>query len=102
LVKAKKNLILGLAGQWETTAAVADSLERMVRYGYPEDYYAALGDKIDQLSLADISSLAGRILHPENLTWIVVGDCSKLKGRLGAQELGELRQMNPDGEPEEL
>ncbi len=45
LQTAKDGLMLTLAGQWETAAAVAGSIGEIVRFAFPDDYYATFADR---------------------------------------------------------
>ena len=46
-------------------------------YNYPE----SLVEKYNGLSLDDLS-MTKEVLHPEKLTWIIIGDAEKIKAEL--------------------
>jgi len=83
---AKNSIVLGLPGQWETMGAVLGSLEEMVQYGLPDDYFRKYPGLVQKLSIADLSKAAVKTVHPESLTWIVVGDRAQIEPRI--RELG--------------
>jgi len=83
---AKNNIVLGLPGQWETMGAVLGSLEEIVEYGLPDDYYQKYPGLVQKLTIADLSKAAAKTVHPESLTWIIVGDRAKIEPKI--KELG--------------
>lgn len=83
---AKNNIVLGLPGQWETMGAVLGSLEEIVEYGLPDDYYQKYPGLVQKLTIADLSKAAAKTVHPESVTWIIVGDRAKIEPKI--KELG--------------
>ncbi len=98
LSKAKDNQTLTLAGQWETANAVAGSLMDIVRYGLPEDYYATFPTKVRALNVGNVSS-AAKVIHPDKLIWVIVGDRAKIEAGIRELNLGELKYLDADGKP---
>ncbi len=99
LEKAKKNETLQLPGAWETIAEVASSIAEIVRYRLPEDYFQVYPDKISALDLPDVEQAAKEVIHPNQLTWVVVGDRSKIESGLRDLGLGELHLIDTEGKP---
>jgi len=96
LNKTKLNEILSMPGSWETGNAVAGSLAEMVRFGYPKNYYDEYSSKINSLSLEDMANSAKRILNPNKMDWVVVGDRSEVEA--GLNKLGmEVKIIDVDG-----
>jgi zinc protease len=96
---AKNALVLTLPGQWETMAAVGGSLQQMVAYGLPDDYFDTYSAKVGALGVADIARAAKASVHPESVVWVVVGDRQKIEPGLKALGLGEIRLLDTDGKP---
>jgi zinc protease len=99
LAKAKDSQTLTLAGQWETANAVGGSLQEMVRFGLPEDWFATFPGRVRALSTADLSAAGRQVLHPDRLTWVVVGDREKIEAGIRELNLGEIRYLDADGRP---
>jgi zinc protease len=99
LSKAQKNRTLTLPGAWEANGRVLGSIEEIVLYGLPEDYFTALPAKIRALKTSDLSNVATKTIHPDQLIWFVVGDRSKIEA--GIKELGwaDLQILDTDGNP---
>jgi len=96
LNKIKLNKILRMPGSWETGNAIAGSLGEMVRYGYPKDYYDTYASKITSLSLEDMDKAARRVVNPDKIDWVVVGDRAEVEA--GLNQLGmEVKLIDVDG-----
>ena len=96
LTKVKLNQTQSLAGSWETNNSVGNSLVEMVKFNLPQDYFEKYSSKVKNLNLDDIQNAAAKVLHPDNLIWIVVTDASKEESNI--KEIGyELRHIDGDG-----
>ena len=95
--RAKDKSTLTLAGRWETANAVADSLEEMVRFGLPDDYWNSYPDKVRALSDSQISEAATDVVQPEGMVWVVVGDRAKIEEGIRSLGYGEIILMDADG-----
>ncbi len=96
LKKIKLNKTLSLPGKWETIRSVSGSLSDLVRFNFPLDFYDKYPAMIKNLSLDQIRNAAKRVLKPESLVWVVVGDKAKI-GK-GLSELGyEIKYIDVDG-----
>jgi zinc protease len=99
LQKVQNSMTLELPGSWETNAAVAFSIGDMVRFGLPDDYYETYSKKVRALTLSDLAEAAKIVVHPSNLTWVVVGDRSKIESGIRELNFGEVRFLDSDGNP---
>lgn len=99
LDKIKKNRILRLPGSWETANAVGGTLAEMVRYGLPDDYPMTYAGKIRSLNLDQIKSAAKKVIHPDNLVWVVVGDLEKIEAGIRELGFGEIHLIDTEGNP---
>ena len=99
LAQAQKNETLSLPRKWETDEAVASSLGQIVEFGLPDDYFATYPEKVRGLSLANVSQAAQKVLHPDQVIWVVVGDRSKIEPSLRDLVWGEIQFLDTDGNP---
>jgi len=99
LEKAQKGETLTLPGRWERMSAVGTSIGQIVRYGLDDDYFEKFAGRVDALTLKDISDVAHRILHPDRMVWVVVGDRAKIEAGIRALNLGTLHLIDSDGNP---
>jgi len=93
---ARHNLTLSLPGRWETGGAVAGSLAESAIYDLSDDYWSTYAARVNALDQADAQRAAVRVVRPESLTWVIVGDRAKVQAPL--QALGfEVRKIDADG-----
>jgi zinc protease len=98
-VKVQTNQTLQLPGSWETMASVGGSISQIVQYGFADDYYQTYPNKIRALKLADAQAAAKKVVHPDNLVWVVVGDRAKIEAGVRELGFGEIRLIDADGNP---
>ncbi len=99
LAKVTDQNTLTLPGRWETNGAVMASLIEMTRFDLPDDYWDTFADAVRGVGLSDVSAQADRVLQPDNLVWIVVGDRVRIEEKIRALGLGEMRFLDADGNP---
>jgi zinc protease len=97
LGKTKKQQVLELAGKWETMGAVSGSIDEIVRYGLPDDYFNTYTEKVKALDLPKLQQAAETVLHPDRMVWVVVGDLAKIEPGIRELNLGEIRYIDADG-----
>ena len=102
LAKAQANLTLSLPGQWETIGALGGSIEEIVRFDLPHDYYTTFSSKVRELQIADLSTAAKETIQPEKLVWVVVGDRAKIEAGIRELNLGPLQFLDADGKPAQM
>ena len=95
--KVKNNQVLELPGSWETMGAVSGSIGNLVRFGYPDDYYQTYAGKVKALQLAQVAGAAKKIVHPDHLVWVVVGDRAKIEAGVRELNYGELQLIDAEG-----
>jgi zinc protease len=99
LASVQDNETLSLPGSRETQAEVGDSINTLVQFGLPDDYYSTMAGKIRALKPADVAAAAKIIVHPDNLIWVVVGDRAKIEAGVKELNLGEIHYVDADGKP---
>ena len=48
--------------------------------GFPEDFLERYRDRVEAVSLEDVRAVAGRFLHPDAMSMVVVGEDAALAG----------------------
>ena len=99
LAQTKNRKTLSLPGRWETANAVLGSLAEMVQFGYPNDYWDTYSDNVRALKLETISAAATAEIKPDRMIWVVVGDLEKIEAGIRALNLGDVMQVDADGNP---
>ncbi len=97
LATAQKNQTLSLPGQWETIGAVGGSLNEIVTFGLPDDYFSTYPRKVRALTVSDLTKAAQKAVHPDQLVWVVVGDRSKIESSIRELGWGEIQLLDVDG-----
>jgi zinc protease len=88
---------LTLPGRFESSAAVEQAVAEMVRFGFPDDYWETYPDRMRSQTVATIVRAATEVLHPDRLTWVVVGDRSKIEAGIRAANFGPIHFVDADG-----
>ena len=96
--KVKADQINGLPGSYETARAVMGAIGSIVRYDRPDDYVVRNAEQIRTLTTADVND-AIKAIDPDALTWVVVGDLSKIEADVRALKLGKVTVIDADGKP---
>jgi len=99
LDKVQKQKTLELAGRWETMRAVNSSIDEIVRFHLPDDYYQAYTAKIRSLDLAKLKAASEELVHPKQLVWVVVGDRAKVEPGLRQLGFSQVKLIDTDGNP---
>jgi zinc protease len=94
---AKASQVLQLPGQWETMGAVEGSLDEIVQYGLPDDYYQKYPTRVRQLTLEEVAKAAKKTVHPEDVQWVVVGDRAKIEPKIRELGFTEVHLIDADG-----
>jgi zinc protease len=99
LAMAKSNLTQTLPGLWETNASVGDAIGEIVQFRLTPDYYSTYAGKVKALSVSSLNAAAVKVVHPESLVWVIVGDREKIEKGIRELGLGEVRVLDADGNP---
>ena len=92
--KAKSYYIGHFPLSLETTSQVSSLLSSMLFYGLGEDYPERFLSKIRGLTARQINPVIARVLFPENLVTVVVGNEQALKQ---LEKMGEVEQVLNEG-----
>ncbi|HVF97089.1 MAG TPA: pitrilysin family protein [Flavisolibacter sp.] len=89
--KVQQNAVLQLPGGWETNAAVLGALEEQVKYNRGDDYWDKYAGRLRSMTVKDIQGAATKVIKPEQMVWIVVGDRAKIEKDIRDLNLGEVQ-----------
>ena len=95
--KDKENQVLQLPGSWETMRAVNGSLGELITYNLPDDYFKKYPSMVESLQLSQVQDAAKKMIHPDNLVWVVVGDRSKIEDGIKSLGFDEVHFLDADG-----
>jgi predicted Zn-dependent peptidase len=97
--KIKDNDIRRMPGQYETAQSVLNAVETIVKFDRPDDYVQTLKGRIEAQKDADVEAAAREVIHPDRLTWVIVGDLSRIEKPVRALKLGAVHVIDADGNP---
>ena len=82
----------------ETAGAVMDTLDTIVSYGHPDNWIELYNQQVTAFTPAQAAAAAKHI-DPQALTWVIVGDLSKIEQPVRSLNLGEVTVVDADGKP---
>jgi zinc protease len=97
LKDAQDNATLGLPGAFETSSQLSSAYSTILQYQLPENYYNTFTEKALSLTPEQANALAARMIMPDKLVWVVVGDMGKIEKSVRDLKLGEVRKIDVDG-----
>ncbi|UHQ23612.1 insulinase family protein [Lysobacter sp. 5GHs7-4] len=98
VVKIRASNTLSLPGAYETANAVLGQIAGNLRYGRPDDYIVQYKARNDAMTPA-LAQAAAKTIDPAAVTWVVVGDLSKIEQPIRELKLGEVQVLDADGKP---
>src|SRR6478735_1204166 len=99
IAKIKVNDVRSLPGSYETAGSVLGALTGNALYHRPDDYVSTLTARTEAQTDANVRAAAQEIIKPDALTWVIVGDLSKIEQPVRALNLGAIQVVDADGKP---
>ncbi len=90
-----RNQTMRLPGSFETLDSLTNAAIRMLTLGRSEDYYANYARNVRALSDADLNRAGAKVVHPDEVVWIIVGDLKKVEAGIRELNLGEIVKLEP-------
>jgi len=97
--KIKLGDVRSMPGQYQTTGAVLGALAGIIQYDRPDDYVRTLKTRIEAQTDAAVQAAAVEVIRPDALTWVIVGDLARIEAPVRKLGIGEVRVLDPDGNP---
>ncbi|MDA8526752.1 insulinase family protein, partial [Gammaproteobacteria bacterium] len=94
LAKGKASKTLRLPGQYETLGALKGGVSDIVTYNRDLDYLNQLPGLLDEPSLEDVHAMAQKYIKPDQWTWLIVGDLSKIEEPVRNLNLGTVTVLD--------
>jgi zinc protease len=95
--KEQTSVILSIPGNWQTNTGIMEFLYSSIAFNRGLDYPDNYSTIIQNLKLSDIQNAAAKIVKPQNLTWLIVGDRQKIEAGIRELNLGPVKILNADG-----
>jgi zinc protease len=97
LALAKESILMAMPGRFESVADVTGAIADLVTYDLPLDHYATRPARIEAVTAADVTRLAGELMAPEDMTLVVVGDKAKLAPQVDELGFGPFEERDAYG-----
>jgi zinc protease len=94
LDRAKDNILNSFLFRYDTREKVLSERERLEFYGYPADYLESYKAALEKVTLADLSAVAKKYIHPDKLAVLVVGNGPEIKPGLDELKLGPVQAVD--------
>ena len=96
LARAKNYVSLRFPNAFEATGDISRRLEDALVYKLPDDYFAKYVQNIQAVTAADVQRVAQKIIKPDHLAVVVVGDLKAIEPGIRALNLGPIKVMTID------
>jgi len=90
-----------LPAGFSSNASVLQALADNARYGRADDYVTRLKSQLLAVDTGSAQTALKRVLRPDALTWVIVGDLSKIEAPVRALNLGPVAVIDGDGRPQD-
>jgi zinc protease len=88
LQRAKDGILNSFLFRYDTREKILAEQERLEFYGYPADYLETYRAALEKVTLADVTAVAKKYIHPEKLAVLVVGNQTEIKPPVSELGLG--------------
>ncbi len=97
LAYAQGTIVNGYARRFETPSQIAAQLSDVVLYGLPDDALEAFPKQVMAVKAAEAARTAARVILPDNLAVVVVGDAKTVRPELEKLNLGPIVDLDREG-----
>jgi zinc protease len=94
LDRAKDDILNSFLFRYDTREKVLAERERLEFYGYPADYLETYKAALEKVTLADLTRVAKKYVHPDKLAVLVVGNGAEIKPGLDELKLGAVQTVD--------
>lgn len=91
------NDVRALPGSFETAAAVRSAVTGILLYDRPDDWVRTLKARTEAQTVESVNAAARSVIRPSAMTWVVVGDLSKIEQGIRELGIGEVSVLDADG-----
>jgi zinc protease len=96
---ARNGAVLSVPAGFSENADYLRSMAASASYGLPLDRAALAAQRLAAVSLADVRARAATLLDPDALTWVIVGDLSRIEDPIRKAVLGKVEVLDVYGKP---
>jgi zinc protease len=89
--------VRALPGENETSSQVASSYADILTYGLPDSYLNDFVGEVEALTPQQVQAAGAELVHPDQLTWIIVGDLAAIEANVRKLDFGDVRVLDVEG-----
>ncbi|MDA0681566.1 MAG: pitrilysin family protein [Proteobacteria bacterium] len=97
LQRVKLNRIRSQPGRFSTRRGFLQSMIGSSEYGLPYNYAENMAARVDAVTLEGVNTRAKAMMRPSDLTWVIVGDLSKIEEQVRSLNYGEVEVWDAYG-----
>ena len=94
VARAKDNLLSTFLFRYDTRDKVLAERVRLEFYGYPADYLETYKAALEKVTVADVTAVAKKYVHPDKLAVLVVGNGPEINPGLDELGLGPVHAID--------
>ena len=94
LKRAKDDILNSFLFRYDTKDKVLDEREKLEFYSYPADYLETYEAALKNVTLADVTAVTKKYIHPDKLAILVVGNGPEIKPGLDALDKGPVHPID--------
>ena len=79
-----------------TKGSLLSGLVSTFNKGKDVEYLEAYGQRINAITLDDIQENADKVLKPDAMTWVIVGDLAEIEDKIRELNLGEVTILSEE------
>ncbi len=76
---------------------MAGSYADIITYGLKDSYWNDFVGEVKAMTPAKLTSAAQKLVRPDALTWVIVGDLAKIEAGVRKLNLGDVKVLDADG-----
>jgi len=95
--KEQTAVILSIPGSWQTNSGIMWFLHSSIGFNRGIDYPGNYSTIMQKIKLTEAQNAAAKVVKPQNLTWLIVGDRQKIEAGIRELNLGPVKILDADG-----
>lgn len=98
LEEAREAMVRSLPNMYRTNGSIAGTIAHLYALGLPQDYFRGIEERLAGVTAESASEAANRLLAPDLIKVVAVGDARTIEPQLEELGLGPVARRTPDGE----
>lgn len=96
--KEQTSAVFSVPGGWQSNYGVINFLVQSIILNRGTDYPGKYSSILKNLTLTDIQNAAAKVVKPQSLTWLIIGDRSKIEAGIRELNFGPVKILDANGD----